>query len=207
MFTRRISFCALCIPTLLLFLGIGGISRAKPPPGSECNILLAGSLQQCNISATDQDGKCVLFVPNGGAAGLYRALRCLADLMEGQGCSTAKTTLNGVSVVWGNKNASGKDDCQIVIATSTGKGTATAVALGANSSAYASGGTGGGTKAEAVSVGENGCATAVGGNAAEGSNDDGGRASARSKSIAAADPGKGDGTGSDGVADTKIIGK
>ena len=188
-----------------VMLSIGQVQADPPPPPPDCDQIFQMALQECGISAVEGDNCCSLVkVGGGGLAALGAALRCLADKMAQTECEEASATLNGIPVTWGRDHNGTKGECTIAIATSTTKSVVIAGATGERGSAYASGGSSGGSDADAAAP--KGCAHAVGGHATPGSNKDGGDAKARANIVAIGDPGNGDGTGSKGKVSTKSIG-
>lgn len=187
----------------VLFLGYASTLQAQAP---DCDAILAAALQQCQLTAVNDGGKCALAAAGGGGPPSSDSLRCLADMMAAaEECEEAMATLNGIPVVWRKQTALGEGDCQIVIATNVGGGApAVAASNGSNSSSYASGGTEKGNSAVAIAVGDNGCATATGGHATPGFGGPGGSATAIAETPAVA-PGDGDGSGPDGKGKSVVI--
>jgi len=133
-------------------------------------------------------------------------LKCLADCLAAatngcQRCSEDEAVVRGIKVKWGCPSASSEDAGIIVIATSTSIEEARSFATGADTIAFAAGGSSGGTDANAES--RDGAAVAVGGDgslpAPGGQPERGGSASASSGSAdATASGGRGSDSGGHG---------
>jgi hypothetical protein len=186
-----------------------------PPP---CDEFLSSAMLSCGLAielrhVNDSLHSATYPVLRSVTGDLCAALKCLADQMATSNCKKTRVKIGSTWINWSiaggggggfNADAACQNAGEIAIATGTSNATAVAYANRQQCSAYASGGTTGGTNAKAVSLPPpqvGGEAAACGGDAGPGSDGQGGMARADGRiAMATGGAGRGGAKGGDAIA-------